>query len=179
MCSVLDPSTGGHSKSSRSSTTWPVGWGWERRRWWALDGRYGDASSASVAVSASVVASAVGRQSTDTPLFSLGLLRRRRGTDCIDPGLRNQLRPAQLRDAVATPNSRSAVKRLVLRWGANALQRREEATLSDLSTLWRRSRRQTRPIHQRATRARRRTAAGQGLPSDNGAGRIPARPDPP
>ena len=116
---------------------------------------------------------------SDTPLFSLGLLRRRRGTDCIDPGLRNQLRPAQLRDAVATPNSRSAVKRLVLRWGANALQRREEATLSDLSTLWRRSRRQTRPIHQRATRARRRTAAGQGLPSDNGAGRIPARPDPP
>ena len=42
MCSVLDPSTGGHSKSSRTSTTWPVGWCWERRRWRALDGRYGD-----------------------------------------------------------------------------------------------------------------------------------------
>jgi hypothetical protein len=32
----------GHSKSTRTSTTWPVGWGWERRRWRALDGRYGD-----------------------------------------------------------------------------------------------------------------------------------------
>ena len=31
-----------HSKSSRTSTTWPVGWCWERRRWRALDGRYGD-----------------------------------------------------------------------------------------------------------------------------------------
>ena len=31
----------------------------------------------------------------------------------------------QQRDAVATPNSRSPVKRLVLRWGASAPQRRE------------------------------------------------------
>ena len=30
------------SKSTRTSTTWPVGWGWERRRWRTLDGRYGD-----------------------------------------------------------------------------------------------------------------------------------------
>ena len=37
-------------------------------------------------------------------------------------------KPKQQRDAVATPNSRSPVKRLVLRWGASAPQRREIAS---------------------------------------------------
>jgi hypothetical protein len=75
----------------------------------AVGGRWTDdtlTSSASVAVSASVVASAVGRQSTDTPLISLGLLRRRQRHR---PNCEANCELLELRDAVATP---TAVDRL-------------------------------------------------------------------